>query len=151
MSPRALTCSVFGLSLLLTGCLNISNPFARNSAPAAEPVQTAAAAPANKAAPANPAVGPISGPYVCEFGERVDVARHVGSLELTRLGKKYTLTRDANPSGLPRFLDGSAARLVWIDLPWKGVLLDGKTQRPILSDCLPQVAQAAAPAAKPAR
>ena len=145
MSPRALTCSVLGLSLLLAGC--ISNPFARSASTAAEPVQTAATA---KAAPAHPAVGPISGPYVCEFGERIDVARHVGSLELTRLGKKYTLTRDANPSGLPRFLDGSAARLVWIDLPWKGVLLDGKTQRPILSDCLPQVAQAA-PAAKPAR
>ena len=145
MSPRALTCSVLGLSLLLAGC--ISNPFARSaSAPAAEPVQTAATA--AKAAPQP--VGPISGPYVCESGERIDVARHIGSLELTRLGKKYTLTRDANPSGLPRFLDGSAARLVWIDLPWKGVLLDGKTQRPILSDCLPQIAQAA-PAAKPAR
>ena len=78
-----------------------------------------------------------SGMYRCEFGELVDVLRD-GSMGSTILigwnGGRYQLQRDRSSSGLPRFED-QASGLGWIDLPWKGVLLDGKTQKPLANEC----------------
>ena len=46
------------------------------------------------------------------------------------------LREEGQGSGLPRFSD-RANGLTWVDLPWKGVLLNSRTEKPILSDCKP--------------
>ncbi|HRP97779.1 MAG TPA: hypothetical protein PL143_16170 [Rhodocyclaceae bacterium] len=78
-----------------------------------------------------------SGLYHCEWGLRVDVLRDITTRDRILIGwngGRYQLDRDPSFSGLPRFED-RAHGLVWIDLPWKGVLLDGKTQKPLANDC----------------
>ncbi|HRP76778.1 MAG TPA: hypothetical protein PK725_12975 [Rhodocyclaceae bacterium] len=82
-----------------------------------------------------------SGVYHCEFGAHVDVVRENGTgigngarISIGWNGGRYQLERDPSSSGLPRFED-RANGLVWIDLPWKGVLLDGKTQKPLANEC----------------
>lgn len=78
-----------------------------------------------------------SGNYLCAFGQRIDVRRDARSAHLLDIGwkgKRYQLERDLSYSGLPRYED-SRSGLVWIDLPWKAVLLDGRTQKPLANDC----------------
>lgn len=78
-----------------------------------------------------------SGDYVCEWGLRVSVVRETTAgkqIQIGWNGGQYQLDRDPSFSGLPRFED-RANGLVWIDLPWKGVLLDGKTYKPLANDC----------------
>jgi hypothetical protein len=78
-----------------------------------------------------------SGSYLCEFGQRVDVrrdARAANRLDIGWQGKRYRLERDLSYSGLPRYEDRRSG-LVWIDLPWKAVLLDGRSQKPLANDC----------------
>jgi hypothetical protein len=82
-----------------------------------------------------------SGDYNCELGVRLQLSREVRDqmnhrIQLGWEGRTYQLERDPSHSGLPRFEDASKA-LVWIDLPWKGLLLDGKTQKPIANECRP--------------
>lgn len=81
----------------------------------------------------------VSGEYACEHGLSVGVEREVTDRVSHRIhiawqGSRYQLERDHSYSGLPRFEDASSG-LVWIDLPWKGVLLDGKTQKPLANEC----------------
>ncbi|NMG74857.1 hypothetical protein GPA25_08825 [Aromatoleum diolicum] len=78
-----------------------------------------------------------SGTYRCDMGQRVEVQRAPGDNQLIQIGwtgKRYQLTRNPSHSGLPRFED-SRSGLVWIDLPWKSILLDGQTNRPLASEC----------------
>ncbi|MDO9600122.1 MAG: hypothetical protein Q7J47_20585 [Azoarcus sp.] len=80
-----------------------------------------------------------SGSYSCEYGLNVHVRREVHAHVNTRIhvgwnGRSYQLERDPSHSGLPRFEDVSSG-LVWIDLPWKGVLLEGKTHKPLANEC----------------
>lgn len=78
-----------------------------------------------------------SGSYLCEFGLRVDVMRDAptsGNVHIAWNGRRYSLARDTSHSGLPRYEDRRNG-LVWIDLPWKGVLLDARTQKPLANDC----------------
>lgn len=80
-----------------------------------------------------------SGTYDCEYGQRVDIQREVHArinhlIHLGWNGKTYRLERDPSHSGLPRFED-AASGLVWIDLPWKGLLLEGKTHKPLANEC----------------
>jgi hypothetical protein len=82
-----------------------------------------------------------SGPYRCEQGLRVQVRREMRDQVSHRMtigwnGNTYRLERDYSYSGLPRFEDTTSG-LVWIDLPWKSVLLDGKTSKPLASECRP--------------
>lgn len=86
-----------------------------------------------------------SGDYSCEHGVRVGVQREMQASVNNRVnirwnGRQYQLQRDPTSySGLPRFED-PVSRLVWIDLPWKSVLLDGRTHKPIASECQQLVA-----------
>lgn len=80
-----------------------------------------------------------SGTYDCESGVRLQVERetreHINyRIRIAWDGHSYLLERDPSYSGLPRFEDASSG-LVWIDLPWKGLLLDGRTNRPLANEC----------------
>jgi hypothetical protein len=80
-----------------------------------------------------------SGSYRCEFGLRVAVDRKAAGEGMIRIGWKgatHDLARDPSYSGLPRYED-TASGLVWIDLPWKSLLLDGRSGRPLASECKP--------------
>lgn len=80
-----------------------------------------------------------TGTYRCEAGMHVEVARDPASpdrMQINWNGKSHALVRDSSASGLPRYQE-KVGGLVWIDLPWKGVLLDGRTHKPIASECSP--------------
>lgn len=82
-----------------------------------------------------------SGPYNCEHRVRLQVERETRDRVTQRIrlvwnGSSYRLERDPSYSGLPRFAD-SVSGLVWIDLPWKGLLLDGKSNKPLANECRP--------------
>jgi hypothetical protein len=82
-----------------------------------------------------------NGTYNCEHKVRIQVEREIRDRVNYRItigwnGSKYRLERDPSYSGLPRFED-SASGLVWIDMPWKSLLLDGKTNKPLVNECRP--------------
>jgi hypothetical protein len=79
-----------------------------------------------------------SGTYHCDLGARVDVQRDPGNPHRIRIGwtgRHYLLERNRSHSGLPRYEDATSG-LVWIDLPWKSVLLDGQRGKPLASECI---------------
>ncbi len=117
---------------LLSACATHPPP-----APAAETVETVVAVVGPVAIDGQLILDLESGTYRCEYGELVDVLREGGTgarIHIGWNGGRYQLQRDRSSSGLPRFED-HASGLVWIDLPWKGVLLDGKTNKPLANEC----------------
>jgi len=80
-----------------------------------------------------------SGTYRCEQGQSVEVERHGRNdraIEVRWDGKQHTLQREASSSGLPRYEDRQNG-LLWIDLPWKSVLMDAHSGRPLANECKP--------------
>lgn len=80
-----------------------------------------------------------SGTYYCDQGARVEVHRDASALHRISIGwtgRQFELERNLSHSGLPRYED-PASGLVWIDLPWKSVLLDGQRNKPLASECRP--------------
>lgn len=79
-----------------------------------------------------------SGEYHCERGARLAMQRHAHDqkhISINWNGGEYDLHRDpSSSSGLPRY-ESVDNELVWIELPWKGVLLDGKTHKPLANEC----------------
>lgn len=80
-----------------------------------------------------------SGNYQCELGQNIEIAREYQDKVNHRIlvswkNRNYRLERDNSHSGLPRFKDKNSG-LVWVDLPWKGMLLDGKTNKPLANEC----------------
>lgn len=78
-----------------------------------------------------------SGLYRCDEGIEIPIERNSGSprqIVVDWKGERYTLDRNNSASGLPRY-EHRASGLVWIDLPWKGMLLDSGSGRPLASEC----------------
>lgn len=78
-----------------------------------------------------------SGVYRCAEDLRVDVQRdprHADEITLNWQGQRRTLQRYDSESGLPRYEDRQNG-LVWIDLPWKSVLMDSDNGRPLANEC----------------
>ncbi|WP_323002083.1 MliC family protein [Denitromonas sp.] len=100
-----------------------------------------------EAPPADPVTGApgqmeftlSSGRYHCDMGQTVDVFRHTDDRNRINVGwhgELVELARNPSASGLPRY-ESAASGLVWIDLPWKSVLLDDRKGKPLASDCKP--------------
>lgn len=124
------------LSVALSACVNFGAKKEESTAtaPAGRTTVVPAAAPTVKY-PTSSAV------YVCENAQPLRVTRVKDaaqpSLKLGWRGRDYTMIRETGQgSGLPRFAD-NVNGLVWVDLPWKGVLLDSRTEKPIVSECAP--------------
>lgn len=78
-----------------------------------------------------------SGTYRCEAGEKLEirrVERNADLIELKWRSDRFTLQRYDSSSGLPRYEDRQHG-LLWIDLPWKSVLMDVKSGRPLANEC----------------
>lgn len=78
-----------------------------------------------------------SGVYRCEENQRVEIQRdprQANQITLNWQGRRHTLQRYDSESGLPRYEDRQNG-LVWIDLPWKSVLMDSANGRPLANEC----------------
>ena len=78
-----------------------------------------------------------SGVYRCELGQRIEIqrdARNAHRIALNWQGSRHTLQRYDSTSGLPRY-ENRENGLVWIDLPWKSVLMDANSGRPLANEC----------------
>ena len=84
-----------------------------------------------------------SGVYFCELGRSVLVRRNEKNTRMIELdwqgvlfrsGKRRTLLRYDSSSGLPRYEDRQNG-LLWIDLPWKSVLMNARTGQPLANEC----------------
>jgi len=78
-----------------------------------------------------------SGVYGCELGQSLEIQRNVRDANLIEIiwqGNRRTLQRYDSFSGLPRYEDRQNG-LLWIDLPWKSVLMDVNSGRPLANEC----------------
>ena len=78
-----------------------------------------------------------SGVYRCDENLRVEIQRdprRTNQITLNWQGRRHTLQRYDSESGLPRYEDRQNG-LVWIDLPWKSVLMDSDNGRPLANEC----------------
>ena len=79
----------------------------------------------------------IATELVCELGQRIGMRGdqlNDNVLELLWQGQRYNLQRVATSTGANRFED-SVSGLVWIGIPAKGMLLDGRHGKPLANEC----------------
>ncbi len=103
-----------------------------------------------------------SGVYRCADGEPLlgieraadPAARQV---RLHYRGQQIAMQREDSSSGLPRY-ESKEAGLLLVDLPWKSVLVNTRTEKPVATDCthepkmtLAQLAPASVAAAPPSQ
>ena len=118
-------CALIAISALLAACATTSPP----------PSATTAAR--QQVAPQQLKLNLASGVYRCEENQRIDIQRdprQANTITLNWQGQRRTLRRYDSESGLPRYEDRENG-LLWIDLPWKSVLMDLRNERPLANDC----------------
>ena len=126
MTPNRLTplATLIAVSSLLAACATSAPPPSRT---AVQPQR----------APSQLKLNLASGVYRCEENQRVEIQRdprHADSITLSWQGQRRTLRRYDSESGLPRYEDRENG-LLWIDLPWKSVLMDLRNERPLANEC----------------
>lgn len=101
------------------------------------PLLPPAAAPAAQAAAASPAPGEVwAGAYRCEHSEKVSLrpGASADQVELQWKAQRWQMRRIDSRSGAMRLEDASA-RMVWIQLANKSMLLDQRQGRRLLDEC----------------
>lgn len=122
--------AVTALSGLLASCTT-TEPYQSNASGRHEPPKAAGA----KQQQLNYRLA--SGVYGCEFGQTLEIQHVAGAaqrIQVSWQGKRHTLQRYDSSSGLPRYEDRDNG-LLWIELPWKGVLMDVNSGRPLANEC----------------
>lgn len=122
------------LITLLAACA--SKPPAPPAAAAAP--QKAVAPGASTAARGQLQIPLANGRYRCEQNAQVDVRsdpKDPNRIEVGWKGSRYQLVRQTSTSGLPRYEENGGGKLVWVMLPWKSLLLDGRTNQPLANEC----------------
>ncbi len=74
---------------------------------------------------------------LCERNQRVSVGGNVltdSAIELIWRGKPYLMRRVGTSTGAHRFED-PASGLIWISIPAKAMLLDGRRGAPVANEC----------------
>jgi len=128
VTPNRLTplCPLLAFSCLLAACATTSQ----------QPPSTTAAA-GQGGARSQLKLNLASGVYRCEENQRVEIQRDPRRADVITLnwqGQRRTLQRYDSESGLPRYEDRENG-LLWIDLPWKSVLMDLDNGRPLANEC----------------
>ena len=119
--------AIIALSGLLAACATT----------APQPSTTATAADGRSSARQQLSLKLASGVYRCDENQRVEIQRdprQANQITLNWQGRRHTLQRYDSESGLPRYEDRQNG-LVWIDLPWKSVLMDSDNGRPLANEC----------------
>ena len=107
------------------------------STPRSSPLLPPAAEPLAPAVAASQAAGEVwAGAYHCEHAEKVSLRPGLASdqVELQWKAQRWQLRRMDSRSGAMRLEDASA-RMVWIQLPNKSMLLDQRLGRRLLDEC----------------
>lgn len=107
------------------------------------PLLPPATAPAAALAPAPQTAAPAevwAGAYLCEHAEKVSLRPGVSpdQVELQWRAQRWPMQRMDSRSGAMRLEDASA-RMVWIQLPNKSMLLDQRLGRRVLDECQHEV------------
>lgn len=74
---------------------------------------------------------------LCERHQRVSISGDVGldsAIELTWRGKPYRMQRVGTSTGANRFED-PVSGLIWVSIPSKAMLLDGRRREPVVNEC----------------
>lgn len=74
---------------------------------------------------------------LCEYGQRVTVGgdvRRDNAIEIDWQGKLYKMLRVGTSTGAHRFED-PVSGLIWISIPSKAMLLDGRRGQPVAQEC----------------
>ena len=123
-------CTLIVFSTLLAACATTAPQPSTTST-------TTAAAAGRDGARQQLSVKLASGVYRCDENQRVEIQRdprRTNQITLNWQGRRHTLQRYDSESGLPRYEDRQNG-LVWIDLPWKSVLMDSENGRPLANEC----------------
>ena len=129
LNRQSPVCTLIAFSTLLAACAT--------TAPQPSTTSTTAAAAGRDSARQQLSLKLASGVYRCDENLRVEVQRdprRTNQITLNWQGRRHTLQRYDSESGLPRYEDRQNG-LVWIDLPWKSVLMDSDNGRPLANEC----------------
>ncbi len=75
---------------------------------------------------------------LCELGQKLSIAGDViadNIIELGWKGRMYRMQRVGTSTGAHRFEDPGSG-LIWVSIPGKAMLLDGRKGQPVANECM---------------